>query len=594
MVTNCQRRLAARMERRKMHLPYLQPGKEALETRDLFLGLNHNLRPGPGQFYDMQNMSSDLSPVLSVRRQRGVLKTKAPVQALACRDSLCWVEDGCLLLNGQKTDLPLSREPGDNPKKLVSMGAYLIVLPDKKYINTVNPTDCGSMEAEVTTSGPVSLSQCLLDGTEISPEYQGPAEPQDPRDQSYWLDYDSKSLKQYEKSRDLWVVVDTPYVKLQYPGIGRGFSAYDGVEISGDPELEDLKGAAILYGCDENEIISPGLLKGKKTLASPVTVLRSVPLMDFCIESGNRLWGCRYGQNRTGAIVNEIYCSKLGDFKNWSCYLGISTDSYTVSLGSDGPFTGAVSHGGYPVFFKENCLHKIYGQMPSNFSVQTTPCRGVCPGCSESLAIVDEILYYKSRTGVCCYDGSLPREISQDLGPEPYGLAAAGGIHGKYYISMEKQGKYSLFVYDTIKNQWHREDSLQARFFCTCREDLYCVDEKGRLLSLLGTAGEKEDPAIPWMLEPGIIGVRLPGHKYLSRILLRMVLDPGSRVTVSVQYDSARPWESLGTVQGMNLRSFLYPVLPRRCDHLRLRLEGRGRAMIFSAARVLKPGSMKP
>ena len=74
--------------------------------------------------------------------------------------------------------------------------------------------------------------------------------------------------------------------------------------------------------------------------------------MDFVIESGNRLWGCRYGKALNGETVNEIYASKLGDFRNWYCFAGISTDSYTASVGTDGAFTGAVTYMGRPIFFK--------------------------------------------------------------------------------------------------------------------------------------------------------------------------------------------------------------------------------------------------
>ena len=57
-------------------------------------------------------------------------------------------------------------------------------------------------------------------------------------------------------------------------------------------------------------------------------------------------------------MVNELYACKLGDFKNWNCFLGISTDSYVASVGTDGPWTGAVTYLGNPIFFKETCLHK--------------------------------------------------------------------------------------------------------------------------------------------------------------------------------------------------------------------------------------------
>ena len=570
-----------------MYLPELKPIPAAAQTLDVFLGLNHNLRLRQGEFYDMENLTGDLFPVLSPRKPRGLVRENCRITAMQERDGLAYVEDGVLYINGKATDLALSQE---GPKQLVSMGAYLIVLPDKKYYNTANPLDCGSMEAVTETKGPVMACPCNLDGSEITVASRGQQPPEHPADQTYWLDTAQGQLKQYTASTELWIVIATPYVKLSCGGLGKGFSSYDGVEISGDPALGDLAGSTVLYGCGEDYLIFPGLLGEKITLSQPVRVERRLPRMDYVIECGNRLWGCRYGPNDRGEIVNEIYCSKLGDFKNFHCYLGISTDSYTASLGSDGPFTGAVAYGGYPVFWKEKCVHKVFGQRPANFQIQTTACRGVKPGCSQSLAIVREVLYYKAAQGICAYDGSLPREISGPLGLERSGLAVAAGLNGKYYISLENQGKWQLFVYDTVRNLWHREDELQAKLLCACREDLWCLDEKGRLLTLLGTQGEKEKQ-VSWMAQTGIIGISLPGNKYLSKLSLRMLLNPGSMVEVEAEYDSSGHFESLGLVQGMSLKSFLLPVIPRRCDHMRLRIRGRGRVLLFAATKVLRPGS---
>ena len=573
-----------------MHIPNLQKIKTVTETLDYFLGLNHNLRPGRGELYGMKNLSSDLCPVLSPRKRRTILKTGVSIQGMGDAHGLCTVEENRLFINGKQTDLMLSSVPEDQPRQLITMGAWLIILPDRKYINTGDLQDFGSIDAEVRTSAPVCLCQCTLDGQEIHPGFSGAETPESPEDRSWWLDYDNKTLKQYSASTGLWVTLETPYVKLQCPGIGKPFEEYDGVKISGDPGLEDLAGAAILHGVGQDHVIFPGLIRENQTLFQPVKITRKMPELDYCIECGNRLWGCRYGLNAEGRAVNELYCSKLGDFKNWNTYLGISTDSYTCSLGSAGPFTGAVAYGGYPLFFKEDCLHKVFGSMPSNFSVQTTACRGVQQGCSRSLSIADEVLYYKARGAVCAYDGSLPRDISEPLGKEEYGRAVAASCHGKYYISMEQGEGSVLLVYDVRRGLWHQEDDLGARFLCRCRQGLYCADREGRLLELTGTAeGEKEEE-VSWMAESGIIGVTLPGNKYLSRISLRMLLNPGSTVTVKVQYDSQGPFKTLGTVTGMHLRSFVIPVVPRRCDHLRLRLEGRGRGLLFSVTRILSFG----
>ena len=46
----------------------------------------------------------------------------------------------------------------------------------------------------------------------------------------------------------------------------------------------------------------------------------------------------------SGEAVNEIYASKLGDFRNWRCFEGLSTDSYAAARGSDGAFTLSLIH----------------------------------------------------------------------------------------------------------------------------------------------------------------------------------------------------------------------------------------------------------
>ena len=133
--------------------------------------------------------------------------------------------------------------------------------------------------------------------------------------------------------------------------------------------------------------------------------------MDFVTECQNRLWGCYYGI-RDGETVNEIFCCKLGDFKNWECYMGISTDSYRASVGTDGVWTGAVTYLGYPMFFKENFLHKVYVSATGAHQITSTALDGVQKGSADSLAIVADTLIYKTRTGIAQFDGSMPVPIS--------------------------------------------------------------------------------------------------------------------------------------------------------------------------------------
>lgn len=566
---------------------------------DTFKGYNHNLRIGDGEFFDMKNMTSDYYPLISPRGKRGVYAGTENPQGLIAKDSLCYVDGTDFVINGYHVDMGLSTAEDDCPKQLISMGAYVIIMPDKKYINTLDLTDYGSMEASFVTSSDVTFALCTIDGAAYSGATASASEPENPENLALWIDTSSTphTLKQYSATSAMWVSIATTYIKISSPGIGAAFQQYDGITISGvlEENLQDLNNTMVIWACGDDYIVVVGILDAVTTQSiddGAITVERRLPYMDFVAESENRLWGCRYGVARNGEVVNEIYASKLGDFKNWNCFMGISTDSWVASCGSDGQFTGALAMPGYVVFFKENCLHKVYGNYPANFQIQTTVCRGVQRGCERSLAIVNEMIYYKARHAICAYDGSLPTEISAAMGEERYNNAV-GGAHGnKYYISMEDlTGNYQLFVFDTAKGMWHKEDNLRADAFCSCREELYCIDhDTGQIITMLGSGTQDEDK-VSWMVQTGIIGTDMPDMKYISRLTVRMSLELGARVRFLAQYNSMSGWEPLGTISGTNMRSFSIPIRPKRCDHFRLRIEGTGDAKIYSITKTIEQGS---
>lgn len=590
-----------------MRYPTLSPIPTSKEMIDVFRGYNHNLRIGDGEFYDMKNLSSNSYPILAPRGNRGIYATpQSTITGLVGKEEPCYVDGTDIVIGHNRIDLGLN----DQPKQLVSMGAYVVIFPDKKYINTITTSDHGALEASVTTSGKVSFTMCNNTGEAYTVTYKQATEPQAPEDGQIWIDTSvtPNSMKQFSASSRMWVAIATAYIKIEAAGIGTGFSVDDGVTISGlkdvelknytdgatvaDTDITAIDGAFVLYDVGTDYITIVGQLKTARELSNAVTVSRTVPVMDFVIESGNRLWGCHYGENAKGEPVNEIYASKLADFKNWNCFKGISTDSYVASVGSDGEFTGAVSHLGYPLFFKDGCMHKVYGSYPANYQIQTTACRGVQKGSHRSLAIVNEVLYYKSRLSVCAYDGSLPVEISAALGEVMYTNASAGAYANKYYISMaDSSNTYHLFVFDTAKGLWHREDNTHADSFCSCGNELYFIDRADGLIKTAVGSGTKLQKPVEWMAETGIIGVDMLGKKYLSRLNIQLVLEVGTRVNFYVQYDSMGDFEYVCTLAGVSLRSFTVPIRPKRCDHLRLRIEGTGNAKIFSICKTFEKGS---
>ena len=597
-----------------MKLPTLTEIASTRDMIDVFKGYNNNLRIGEGEFHDMKNLTSDDYPVLSPRKKRGVYTYKDGTfplnpQGLIAKDSLCYVDGRDFVIDGYKVEMGLSTEPEDCPKRLISMGAYVIIMPDKMWINTAQKEgstpsfEHGKIEASVTVGSeenPIVFEMCRVDGSAYKDAQPSKEAPKDPSNMDYWIDTSTtpNTLKQWSASSAMWVSIATTYIKISGVGIGKPFSVYDGVTISGieNEKLSDLNNTMIIWDKNDDYIVVTGILDEVVSQTKSITIERKMPNMDFVIESENRLWGCRYGVAANGEVVNEIYASKLGDFKNWNCFMGLSTDSYAATVGTDGQFTGAITHLGYPIFFKENCMHKVYGNYPANYQINTTTCRGVQKGSHKSLAIVNEVLYYKSKTSICSYDGSLPQEISYKLGSVPYSEAVACSHGNKYYISMcnDLTGECSLFVYDTALGLWHKEDNTKVYDFCSCRGEVYFIDhtdkENVRLKTMFGS-GTTDNAKVKWMAETGYIGTDSPDQKYISKLNVRMYVELNAIVYVYIQYDSTGDWELVYRMAGMKLQSFTIQITPRRCDHLKIRLEGEGVAKIYSISKTIEQGS---
>lgn len=353
-----------------------------------------------------------------------------------------------------------------------------------------------------------------------------------------------------------------------------------------------LNGSNILYGAGDDYIIVAGLIQRNLTLSGSIVAELRIPDLDYVCEANNRIWGCCYA-TVDGALVNELRACALGDFRNWHLYEGTSMDSYTMSVGSDGKFTGAYSLKGVPLFFKETVMHKVSGTQPSNFTLNTVLCRGVQDGCWRSLAQVGEVLYYKARTDVMAYDGALPYSVSEKLGTTRYDEAAAGAYRSKYYVCMrDPELRWHMLVYDTEKGLWHREDASQVRFFATVKGDMYFIQENATPARLMSINGLTDDPESPfdWSVTFGVYGYAYEGQKYLSRFNIRAQMAAKTKMKIEIMYDSDGVWVDEGEMKFPVLRTVMVPVIPRRCDHCQIRLSGTGEAKIYSVARVLENG----
>lgn len=613
-------------------MPAIPETQKSVRMTTSFGGYNHREIISDGEMFDTKNLCADMYPVVTTRRKRSIAsydvsgQAAVPLTGIHGRDQLVMIRGTEVFYNFSKvTGLSVSSDSGMLPKKIVSMGAYVCIWPDKKYFNTIDQSDYGSMDRLLTIGGAsVSLSLCRGDGTnyDMTQITVSSTAPSSPTNGKLWIDQsgDTDVLRQYTASTQEWTEVPTVYVKISGTGVGNGIREYDAVNISGmeaasgtaarvASEIAALNGSMIVYGAGSGYIIVAGMLSATVAAlkAQNVQINRDVPDLDYICESNNRLWGCKYGLEN-GKVVNEIRACKLGDFRNWSCFMGLSTDSYTASIGTDGVWTGAISQKGYPVFFKEEYIHRVSGSAPSSFQITTTTARGVQRGSWRSLAVVGEKILYKSRQDVMAYDGSLPFSVGEQLGDVLYSDARAGVSGNTYYISMkDENNKWSLFTYNTEKQIWYKEDDLQALGFGTVGDELFAIDEAHNTLvavnGTMGAEGWTQEGEFDWKAEFGLSGLEYApndygrmgrtdrrGNQYVSRFDIRMYIEEGTRAELEIMYDSSGEWIRQGEIRGNRMRSFVLPVIPKRCDHLRFRIRGNGVFRIYSISRIMEAG----
>ncbi len=368
----------------------------------------------------------------------------------------------------------------------------------------------------------------------------------------------------------------------------------------GEMNVDEPTDYIIVDGYMLYSYVSMGLKQeASYTEKSVITFTRKCPDIAFACESQNRIWCC----SKDG---HEIYASALGDPYNFYDYSGVATDSYAVNVGTDGAFTGCINYLGKPLFFKENALHYISGSYPSNSGsldgmsyavTTTTDFKGVEKGSEKSLAIIDNILYYKSSAGIVAYDGATTTIISDALGKEKYKNAVAGVYKNKYYVSMQdKQGTYHLFVYDTALGTWCKEDDTQVLQFLPVNNELlfstadnnsiYCVSEE----NVIESEEYDKESDFDWYCETGNFGYSYPNNKYLSRFQIRMQIADGAKASIYIQYNSDGVWHRKGEMCGKGVKTYLIPIVPVRCDHMKIKIAGKGDVKIYSIAKIFEEG----
>jgi len=511
--------------------------KISRKSRKAFRGVCLSEYVPDGYFSDAFNLSSRGYPAIVPRRERGVISEGDSIENMYSHTEMLW-QSGENLYYASSLAGTLSK----GKKQFASLGAYIVIYPDKKILNT-DTMVLSDMEC-VFSADSATVSPSNADGSDAE---------------------------------------STMYAKIAANGIGVGFKEGDGVSISG-LSSSGIDGSYLLQTVQDDFIVVIASVSESVQITGEIKVERRAPDLDFICSNGNRVWGCSNEKH-------EIRACRLGDPTNWNVFQGVSTDAYAASVPTPGDFTGCVSFLGSVIFFKEEEIVKLFGSKPSNFELSSSKMPGVEKGSGESLAFTNSILFYKGLAGIYAYDGAVPVLISRMLGDGKYSGARAGALEGRYYISMldHRHGGYRLFVYDTLESAWHIESGGEIRFFAPAGNELYMASEDGNIYTVNGS-GLWYDPSsvistrlflkeqlFSWHASTGAIAFTMPDRQYVSRMHIRFSLSEYGSLNVYCRYRDNEERILLASFHGERREATVPIRVPAvRGDSFYLTLEGRG------------------
>ncbi len=508
------------------------------------------------EFKNMKNMSSDNYPLLSPRKNRSRIAARSNANIvsniLCANGGLIYLDSRGYLFNCGKSVLIKDYEYDTSIEhQLVQFGNNVLIFPDKKYVNLSSGavTDievhnngikckaaqdseyygfyCSIDKIALNTSVKprkkvMSIAACInfadsseqkeLSGGANYAEFISKIEVGDTIEECkstpsvLWMCTSEEENKDYYGGKlKYFTVLESYYLKLSAEGIGKGLKTGDFVKISGIEHnvgenewdigtsyVDTLNNKFFkLYDVANDYIVIKASIDSSVPYCGIINVERIMPDLEtgMLMEIDNRLWGC-------SSKSNEIYACKLGDCENWYAYSdGIATDSFALTVGVEGEFTGIAKMNSSVIFFKENYALKIYGTKPSNFTLTTYRVSGVEKGSRQSVVNMGDYLLYKTKNGIAQYSGGIATVISEDVfGNEEYKNSVAGKHKNKYYVSLENiNGGNEMFCFDTQKRLWHKEDDTKMLSAATYIDTMYyvndennyimCPDESNNLLS---------------------------------------------------------------------------------------------------------------
>lgn len=358
------------------------------------------------------------------------------------------------------------------------------------------------------------------------------------------------------------------------------FVAGDGVTISGVDNAENEK-TAVIQSIEDNVLTFYDYTFTAES--GTFTLSRTVPDLTYICERDNRVWG---------VYDDKICCSKLGDPTNWNVFEGLSTDAYEVAVATAGDFTGIAVYGSRLLLFKEDCVHKLYGDKPTNFTISVGHFSGVQEGCARSLVYDQEVLYWWSKDGLLYYDGGVPEQVTAVLGEDKFTCQAAGVCDRTLWLSLCSASAYNvndfeqeIYTLDLESGVLLRQNNSKISQFA-CDGTLYFLQVDG-----VYQLGEGVESDASWQLDFAQWERITENKQFPQRVTLLLDLVENATFEAYFKRDDAEFEEICNFTAPKTMRRLRLPLRTGRCHQGTLRLQGTGEMVLRAIILTSEKGS---
>lgn len=532
-----------------MLIPSLNSINQKKQTIDNFLGIDN--RPGApfGSLKDSLGLTVNsygaLCSGVSIRN----FYNGNGIDNLGISDQLYFFYDNELVWDGSYTKLKCAKKQ----TAVIKFGIWVVVFPEKKAYNTETEE---IISLENTFEGEAEILVCSSDGTEIS----FVSSPHKPADAEYWCDTSASEpvLKRFASGS--YYTVDSPKLKIKAEGIEEGFKVGDSVKVSAlTPDSE-----RVIRALGENYILVDGVLASN--INGSLVLKREIPEINYAIAFGNRIWG-------TSKNGTEIYASALGSFDNFFCFEGVSSDSYTVSVGDAGSFVGIAEFENALYFFKRDRVYSLFGTKPSNFQLRCYKIEGPKVGANNQIVLHKGFLYYVSILGLMRFNGASSEPVLKKLKTS---LTKCSLVSNGENLFFHADG--NLFMINTDSMKVLKVYSGDISSVCYYLSYITFSTSSGIKFLIMG------DKSPEFMAEFNSGCEKAEKDSFLKRIYLNLMLGENSNLAVEISYDG-KPYKVVSTLSGKN-KSYYIPIQLSRHRELALRLSGSGIFRLYSVSLV--------